>query len=689
MKKIYLAAVTLLTVLCMLATWISPMALSEAPKAENTASEHMLSYRPTLISKRLAQTDQNRTFTLPDNLPTAYSSLDEGYMTPIKDQQQYGVCWAFAMLACGETATLKEHLTDNPSPDYSEFALSYQAYHSVTDPLGGLAGDNVAITGSAGVEGETDLNRYLLVGGDYERGSLTLFNWRGATDEALAPYSAVVANSELAPDDSTAYEDVLHLEDVIWLPLNSEESAMEVKARLLEHGAAGLTIYMNQECMNEENGSYYCGDATDAAINHGVVLCGWDDDYPATNFGTEKGGVPSRNGAWLVRNSWGNWGGYDGYFWMSYEDVTFSLDNQAAFFTFAPADKYDYNYQYDGHNDPCFLKQEGTKHGFAANVFTAEHDEQLKATSNVYYNQSGGAYTVRVYRGLTDNADPTSGELVAEKTVTDVLKGIHTDVLDTPVELTAGTTFSVVYELSTPDDANLVTCRNETYSLETLTFEYVNEGELGQSFYSFDGSAWHDTFDPAETNVEAKGANFRIHAYTTVPDSGETSENPSEEPSEEPSDDPWVVSEIDEFSDMPSEEPSEVLSEEPSEVPSEEPSEVPSEEPSEVTSEEPSEVTSEEPSEEPSDISETSEVSEVSEISEVSEQPAVAGDADGDGEATMKDVLLARKLIAGMDVEVNEGALDVDGDGDVTMKDVLLIRKFIAGLIERLGVPIV
>ena len=659
MKKIHLAIITLLTVLCVLATWISPMALSEAPKAETTASKHLLSYRPSLASKRLAQTDKNRDFTPPTDLPSSYSSLDLGYMTPIKDQLQYGVCWSFSIMACAETATIKEHLTDNPSPDYSEWALSYHAYRGVTDPLGGLAGDTVLLTGSVGDERETDQNRYLLVGGDYMRGAITLSNWRGVTEESLAPYSAVVADMELSPDESTTYEDALHLEDAIWLEMNSEDAFAEAKARLLEYGAAAITIYMNQDCMNEENGAYYCNDKENAYIDHGVVLCGWDDDYPASNFGTEKGGVPSHNGAWLIRNSWGEWGGNGGYFWMSYEDATFTLDGcQIAFFRFAPADKYDYNYQYDGHDDICLLSQEGTKTAFAANVFTAQHDEELKATSNVYFNESGGAYTVRVYRNLTDSADPTSGELMGEKAFTDVVQGFHTDVLDMPVELTAGTTFSVVYELSTPDDASLVTCRSATYNLETITCEYVNKGETGQSFYSFDGAAWNDTFDPAETNEDAKDANFRIHAYTTVPDSGETSEEPSEEPSEqpseEPSDDPWLVSELDEFSDTPSEQPGEVSSE------------VPSDEPSETTSEEPSAT---------------------SEISEISELPEVPGDADGDGDVNMKDVLLARKLIAGMNPDANRNALDVDGDGEVTMKDVLLIRKYIAGLIDHLGKP--
>ena len=58
------------------------------------------------------------------------------------------------------------------------------------------------------------------------------------------------------------------------------------------------------------------------------------------------------------------------------------------------------------------------------------------------------------------------------------------------------------------------------------------------------------------------------------------------------------------------------------------------------------------------------------------------GDMDGDGEVTMKDVLVMRRYIAGLD-ELGDDAIligDIDGDGDITMKDVLKARRIIAGL---------
>ena len=58
------------------------------------------------------------------------------------------------------------------------------------------------------------------------------------------------------------------------------------------------------------------------------------------------------------------------------------------------------------------------------------------------------------------------------------------------------------------------------------------------------------------------------------------------------------------------------------------------------------------------------------------------GDVDNDGEVTMKDVLIMRRYIAGLDTltdsQIARG--DMDGDGDITMKDVLRARRIIAGL---------
>ena len=73
-------------------------------------------------------------------------------------------------------------------------------------------------------------------------------------------------------------------------------------------------------------------------------------------------------------------------------------------------------------------------------------------------------------------------------------------------------------------------------------------------------------------------------------------------------------------------------------------------------------------------------------VTETNPTAVVYGDANGDGAVNMKDVLLVRKYIAGIEVELDMTASDVNVDGAVNMKDVLQLRKFLAGLITELGV---
>ena len=55
------------------------------------------------------------------------------------------------------------------------------------------------------------------------------------------------------------------------------------------------------------------------------------------------------------------------------------------------------------------------------------------------------------------------------------------------------------------------------------------------------------------------------------------------------------------------------------------------------------------------------------------------GDVDGDGNMSIKDVLLLRQSLAGWNVGINSSAADANGDGKVDILDVLIMRQRLAG----------
>ena len=58
---------------------------------------------------------------------------------------------------------------------------------------------------------------------------------------------------------------------------------------------------------------------------------------------------------------------------------------------------------------------------------------------------------------------------------------------------------------------------------------------------------------------------------------------------------------------------------------------------------------------------------------------AEPGDADGNGDVTVDDVLLIQQKIAGWDVKIDMAAADLDGDGKLSVSDALIVQQIIAG----------
>ena len=97
-----------------------------------------------------------------------------------------------------------------------------------------------------------------------------------------------------------------------WFPDGSQKDIDRIKSSIYENGPVLTSFLANDEfgewvSTHHDPDDYfpYTGEVT--KINHCVVLVGWKDDPSIGN-----------GGYWIVRNSWGMYSGYDGFFNIEY-----------------------------------------------------------------------------------------------------------------------------------------------------------------------------------------------------------------------------------------------------------------------------------------------------------------------------------------------------------------------------------
>ena len=232
--------------------------------------------------------------------------------------------------------------------------------------------------------------------------------------------------------------------------------------------------------------------------------------------------IPQGDGAWLAKNSWAtseNGVPYDGFVWISYEDVNF-VDGQVGVFLASTEQPYDNIYQYDGGTTGNYnLIESG---GSIANVFEAKANpdgaEELNAIG-LRLNDVNVDYSIQVYLKPTDAQDPTSGTPALGMPVTGTTSymGYYTIDLPNPVRLPEGTKYAVVATLShkdaTPVKYAVDTTVERTWALQTSAVD------AGQSFERDTAAAtWDDlaTADPDQTDAGKDDPNScaRIKAFT-------------------------------------------------------------------------------------------------------------------------------------------------------------------------------
>jgi hypothetical protein len=194
--------------------------------------------------------------------PSRWDWRDYGMVSSVKSQLSCGSCWDFAGIGALESVILQS--------EGVEYDLSEQQILSCRTPGYGCSG------------------------GWYS------WAWKyiednGAVNEACMPYQAkdtVACTDHLCARVASAGG---------WVEVANDVDAIKQQV-MISPVATTFTVYND---FKYYTGGCYEHEGYDA-INHAVLIVGWEDSMCAGE------------GAWLIKNSWGeNWG-LDGYFWIKY-----------------------------------------------------------------------------------------------------------------------------------------------------------------------------------------------------------------------------------------------------------------------------------------------------------------------------------------------------------------------------------
>ncbi|NWG02327.1 MAG: hypothetical protein HXY44_05670 [Syntrophaceae bacterium] len=401
--------------------------------------------------------------------PSFYDLRNLGKLTPVRNQGSCGSCWSFATYG-----SLESNLLPSEAWNFSENHLKNTHGFDV---------------------GHCD-------GGNEQMSTAYLSRWSGPVNEEDDPYNP---SSNISPSGLTARK---HLQEVLIVPDRSGSLDNEnIKQAIMTYGAVMTSMYYSSSYYNTSYKTYYYNGGSTA--NHAVAIVGWDDYFDRNKFSS----IPSGDGAFIIKNSWGTEWGESGYFYISYYDTKIGKYN----YIFNGAEsttRYTHAYQYDPLG---WIAGMGYKSNTAwfANVFTAVASEALSGVS-FYSASSNSSYELYIYTNVTSG--PTAGTLSGSQTGTILSAGYHTITLNLPISLTSDQKFSIVVKLTTPG-------YNYPIPIEMPIAGYSSQATAnpGESYISSSGSSWTDlTFSSGcgECNVCLK-------AFTSTTDIAPPTPNPT------------------------------------------------------------------------------------------------------------------------------------------------------------------
>ncbi len=411
------------------------------------------------------------------NYPAKYDSRDFGYVTSVKNQEPFGACWAFAYCSAAETSLIKQGFENKNTVDLSEGHLAWFTGHTKSDIFFDADEDKMYF------KNPFDF------GGNPFIADATLARGSGFAKEKDFPYTE--KNAEMGYSSFYKYKCDYQL---VSSETSYDTSVNNVKKAILESGsvAACYCADVNRCYKNSKDGyCCYCPDYYES--NHMVTIVGWDDNFSADNFAIK----PENNGAWIVKNSWGTDWGTNGYFWLSFYDMTFDEFTQIRV---VPSGSYDEICQYDGVYCANILPCESTE-AYMANIFPARQNATVSAASILLNAPCWYMAQISLYTDLKDKTDPTSGKLCETQTISSVEQGYYMVNFNNAYPVKKDSSFAVVAKLYCYDDACYIPCEGKSFGTSGFLVSYYSLD--GQSLYKSGNNKWESTETYGNVPVKA------------------------------------------------------------------------------------------------------------------------------------------------------------------------------------------
>ncbi len=339
-----------------------------------------------------------------------YDSRDYGLVTPVRDQGNTNLCWAYSSISASETSILKSEIDSSATKDNLSLSpknLAYSRHFRGSDPLGNTLGEY------------TNEDWQNAAGNPSYCASL-FAQWCGPTDKSIS------ATDNQFEKGKYRLTNAVHI---------STDDIYQIKLAIAKYGA--ITFSYN----NVRETEYYNPKLeSSSGVAHAVTIIGWNDNIPANKF---VPGAASQNGAWIVKNSYNSLP----YFYLSYDNKS----SAKYAFEFSLKEENEYNYFYDNRLTSALSSTINKGCSMFANVFEAKKGEsnlsEYVNAVNIGITNKNVSLKVKIYTNLTDSDNPESGTLSGEGSSYFDFGGFRTVKLSKPVKIEKGSKFSVVVDV--------------------------------------------------------------------------------------------------------------------------------------------------------------------------------------------------------------------------------------------------